>query len=103
MNKLIVVVALLASSLALAKPARPAVSMADAKKTALARVDRGTIKSAELEKEHGRLIYSFDILSADKQIIEVNVDAQTGEVIAVERETADKERAEEAADKQKAR
>ena len=101
MNKLIVAVTLFASSLAVAKPAPPAVSMAAAKKTALARVDGGTIKSAELEKEKGKLIYSFDIVARDKQIVEVNVDAKTGEVVAVEHESADKERAEAAADKHK--
>jgi uncharacterized membrane protein YkoI len=101
MNKLIVAAALFASSLAFAKPTQPAVSMAAAKKTALAKVDGGTIKSSELEKEKGKLIYSFDIVAPDKQIVEVNVDAQTGEVVAVEHESAEKERAEAAADKHK--
>ncbi len=40
----------------------------------------GQIKSEELEKEKGRMIYSFDIQRAN-QIHEVNVDASTGEVV----------------------
>ena len=37
------------------------VSKDDAEKTALAKVPNGTIKEAEIEKEHGKLIWSFDI------------------------------------------
>jgi len=65
------------------------VSKADAEKTALAKVPGGTIKEGELEKEKGRLIWSFDIsISDSKDIKEVQVDAITGEVISVETESA---------------
>lgn len=57
----------------------PQLSMKHAKKIALAR-QPGHIKSAELEKEHGRLIYSFDI-ERNKKVHEVNVDANTGKVV----------------------
>ena len=77
------------------------VSKADAQKTALARVPNGTVKEGELEKEHGKLIWSFDISTPDsKDIQEVAVDALTGMVIAVETETpedAAKEAAEDVA------
>jgi Peptidase propeptide and YPEB domain len=54
------------------------------------------IKAAELEREHGRLIWSFDIaMKKSKKIVEVNVDARTGEVVATEFESA-KEEAKEA-------
>ncbi len=70
---------------ALAADARPKyIGMKRAKEIAHSRV-HGTIKSAELEKEHGRMIYSFDIKTA-KGITEVNVDARTGKVIAVQKE-----------------
>ena len=62
------------------------VSKADAEKTALAKVPTGTIKEGELEKEKGKLIWSFDIITpVTKDITEVNVDAITGDVVSVER------------------
>ena len=67
------------------------VSRADAEKTALAKAPNGTIKEGELEKEKGKLIWSFDITTPDtKDITEVNVDAITGDVVAVEKEAAGK-------------
>jgi uncharacterized membrane protein YkoI len=97
MKKILLSVALLASpSLAVAKAAdKPAITMDAAKKTALAKVEGGVIKSAELEKEKGKLIYSFDVVAPDKQIVEVNVDAMSGAVVSVEHESAAKEAAEE--------
>jgi uncharacterized membrane protein YkoI len=64
------------------------VSRDDAGKTALANVPDGTIKESELEKEHDRLIWSFDVATPDaKDITEVNVDAITGAVVSTEKET----------------
>jgi uncharacterized membrane protein YkoI len=52
------------------------VSKYDAQKTALAKVPDGTIKESELEKEHGKLIWSFDVATPDTpDITDVNVDA----------------------------
>ena len=57
--------------------------------TALARVPQGKIVAAEIEKEDGKLIYSFEIKMADRTgEEEVNVDAITGTVIGVEHEGA---------------
>src|SRR6266850_6132949 len=68
------------------------VSKADAEKAALAKVPGGTIKEGELEKEKGKLIWSFDISQpGTTDIKEVHVDAITGEVIAMETESAAKE------------
>lgn len=65
------------------------VSRADAEKAALSKVPGGTIKEGELEKEKGKLIWSFDITTAgSSDIKEVQVDAITGQVISVETETA---------------
>ena len=64
------------------------VSRADAEKIALAKVPGGTIKEADLEKEKGRLIWSFDIATpGTKNITEVQVDAITGAIVSVETET----------------
>ena len=68
------------------------ISQADAQKTALSRVPGGVIKESEIEKEHGRLVWSFDIATPEsKDITEIEVDAQTGIVVAVETESAGKE------------
>jgi uncharacterized membrane protein YkoI len=71
------------------------ISKAEAQKIALARVHNGTIKESELENEKGKLIWSFDVATpGTKNITEVNVDAITGEIIAVDIETPEKEKAE---------
>jgi hypothetical protein len=68
------------------------VSKADAQATASAQVPNGTVKEAELEKEHGKLIWSFDISTPDTaDITEVNVDAMTGQVVSTEHEKAEDE------------
>lgn len=65
------------------------ISRADAERTALAKVPGGSVKEGELEKEKGKLIWSFDIATAGtKDVTEVQVDAITGEVVSVEHETA---------------
>jgi uncharacterized membrane protein YkoI len=57
-----------------------------ARAIALARVP-GTVTALELEREHGHLIWSFDLTVAGKPgIEEVNVDAVTGHVVSVEHE-----------------
>jgi hypothetical protein len=70
------------------------------KATAIARHRvAGAIKSAELEKEHGRMIYSFDIRTARGGITEVEINAITGQVITVKKESTADEAKEKAADK----
>jgi uncharacterized membrane protein YkoI len=70
----------------------PKLSKAQAQKIALTQAPNGTVKEGELEKEKGRLIWSFDISSSDsKDITEVQVDAKTGQIVAVEKETPKQE------------
>jgi len=70
--------------------------------TAQARLPTAKLKSAEIEEEKGKLIYSFDFETAGKPgIDEVNVDAMTGTVLAVEHETPKSEAAEAAKGKAK--
>ena len=83
------------SQAALSKEAK--ITMEQAQKIALAK-EAGKIKSKELEREKGRLIYSFDIKTADG-IHEVNIDAMTGEVVEDTVESAAAEAKEKAADK----
>jgi len=68
------------------------ISMEKAKAIALKKAP-GTVKSAELEREHGKLIYSFDI-DTKNGVTEVNVDAITGAVVGTQHESAAKEAAE---------
>ena len=78
------------------------VSKHDAEKTALAKVPGGKIKTAELEKEHGKLVWSFDITTPKSpNITEVQVDAINGKVISTEIETPADQAKEAAADKKK--
>jgi uncharacterized membrane protein YkoI len=72
------------------------VSKADAQKTALEKVPEGRVESAELEKENGKLVWSFDIAKPNtRNITEIQVDAKTGQIAAIADETP-KDQAEEA-------
>jgi len=76
------------------------VSESDARQVALNKVPNGTIKEAGLEKEKGRLIWSFDIATpGTKNITEVAVDAINGQIVSVDTETPESEAKEKAADK----
>jgi uncharacterized membrane protein YkoI len=75
------------------------VSEATARATALAQVPNGSVKSSEIERENGKLIYSFDITVPGKTgIEEVNVNAIDGSVVAHEHETPKSEKKEAAAE-----
>jgi hypothetical protein len=76
--------------------AQAKVSQDEATATALAKVPQGTVKSVELEKEHGKLVWSFDIAKPRaKGVTEIMVDAITGKVVSVKKET-DAQEAQEA-------
>jgi len=76
------------------------ISKAEAQKIALDKVPAGTIKEGEIEKEKGKLIWSFDITTPNtKDITEVQVDAMTGAVIDVSKESAANQEKEEKEDK----
>jgi N-methylhydantoinase A/oxoprolinase/acetone carboxylase beta subunit len=64
------------------------ISVEEARATALKKVP-GEIQEEELEKEHGKLVYSFDIrATGQKDITEVQVSAIDGSIVSVEKETA---------------
>jgi hypothetical protein len=68
-----------------------------AAKTALAKVPKGAIESVELEREKGKLLYSYDIkVPGKKGIEEVHVDAVTGKFLSAEHESPEKEKKEAA-------
>jgi hypothetical protein len=77
------------------------VSVEDARATAINKVP-GEIKEEELEKENGKLVYSFDIqATGQKDITEVQVSAIDGTVVSVEKEDAASEAKEQKQDASK--
>jgi uncharacterized membrane protein YkoI len=75
------------------------ITMADARALALRTVPNATIQAGEIEREGGKLIYSFDMKVPNKSgIDEVNIDGMTGKLVSNLHETPAAERAEAAAD-----
>ena len=76
------------------------ITEAQARETALTSVFKGKMKSLELEKEHGLLIWSIDLTTpATTDITEVQVNARTGAVVAIQHESPEDKKKEEDADK----
>ncbi len=74
-------------------------TMADARALAQRTVPNASIQAGEIEREGGKLIYSFDMKLAGKSgIDEVNIDAMSGKVLSNLHETPKAERAEARAD-----
>ena len=94
--------AAIADNAALMKQAK--ITEAQARAIALKQAP-GTVKSSELEKEKGTLVWSFDITNASGGgITEVLVSALDGHVVETKKETAKDEAAEKAKDaKEKAK
>src|ERR1700716_2448855 len=66
-----------------------------ARATALAQVPGGKVKKYELEREGGKLLYSYDITSSGKTgVDEVQVDAINGTVLSNKHETPAMEKTE---------
>ena len=63
------------------------VTIDQAVKTASEKVS-GTIIEAELEKKHHKLVWEVEVITADKKVMEVHIDADSGAVIDVEEEQA---------------
>jgi len=78
------------------------VKKSEAQRIALGRAPHGTIKSVEIENERGKLVWSCDISTpGTRDITEVLVDANTGAIVSVARETLKQQAAEAQEDKQK--
>jgi uncharacterized membrane protein YkoI len=74
-------------------------SMPDARTMALHTVPGAAIQAGEIEREGGKLIYSFDMKVAGKSgIDEVNIDATSGKLVSNQHETPAAEKAEAKAD-----
>ena len=76
------------------------VTTAAARAAALKEVPNGRVQKTELERENGKLVYSFDVKVPGKSgFEEINVDAVTGAVVSREHETAKMEAKEKKAGK----
>jgi len=74
-------------------------TMVDARVMALRTVPNATIQAGEIEREGGKLIYSFDMKVPSRSgIDEVNIDAMTGKLVGRQHEAPKDERAEAKAD-----
>jgi uncharacterized membrane protein YkoI len=66
------------------------VSQAEAENTAVAKIEgneKVSVVGAELESEHGCLIWSFDLrIAGESGVQEVHIDAGNGNVLSVEHE-----------------
>ncbi len=100
-NSLLAVIALsTATAVAAAQPDKKLLAEAKVDRThaemiAIGAAHGGKTKSAELEREKGHLVWSFDIAKPHASTItEVLVDAKTGKVLSVQNENAAKEAAE---------
>lgn len=83
-----------------AMKAQAKITEADARVVALAKVPGGTVQTAELENEHGKLVWSFDIKDPkSSNVIEVQVDAKKGQIVSTKVETPAEQAKEAKADK----
>lgn len=64
------------------------VTFVQAAQHALAEVP-GKVLKAELEDENGFLVYGVEVVTADRTVVDVKVDAGSGKVLAKERDRAD--------------
>ncbi|HEV7843589.1 MAG TPA: PepSY domain-containing protein [Pyrinomonadaceae bacterium] len=69
------------------------ITMEQAQEVALRRAP-GNVESSELERERGKVVYSFDIRNSRGTITEIQVSAITGRVVRVEQENKKQEAAE---------
>ena len=83
--------------------ARARVTPDSARRLAVAQVANGVIDEEEIEEEHGKLVYSFDIkVRGRRGVEEVQIDALSGAMVSHEHETPRQAARERAADAREA-
>jgi uncharacterized membrane protein YkoI len=65
------------------------VTIDQAIKTASEKVP-GKVVEAELEMKHDKLVWEVEVVTAENKVMEVHIDAESGAVIGVEEEKAEK-------------
>lgn len=82
-TRVLAVAGLLAAAASTTLAASTDVTKEAARSAALAAVPGGVVQSAELETEHGRRIWSFDIKDAGSpNVVEIQIDAKAGVVVS---------------------
>ena len=71
-------------------PTLAKITLDQAVQKALAEV-QGQVLKTEIENENGFLLYGVEVVTADKAIVDVKVDAGSGKVLAMDRDKADDE------------
>lgn len=71
-------------------PSMARISMVQAVRKALASVE-GQILKTGIEDENGFLVYGVEVVTPDKVIMDITVDAGTGEVLAMNKDKSDEE------------
>jgi uncharacterized membrane protein YkoI len=66
------------------------VTIEQAIKTASEKVP-GKVVEAELEKKHDKLVWEVEVVTAENKVMEVHIDAESGDVIDVEEEKPGKD------------
>jgi len=66
------------------------VTIDQAIKTATEKVP-GKVVEAELEKKHDKLVWEVEVVTAENKLMEVHIDAESGDVIDVEEEKGEKD------------
>ena len=51
----------------------------------------GTVLRVELQNEHGFLVYNVELVSPDKKVHEIKVDAGDGSILRIDVDSADRE------------
>jgi uncharacterized membrane protein YkoI len=73
----------------LVEPAK--ISVQEAINDAMSR-DKGALQRVELQNEDGFLVYNVELVSADKKLHEVKVDAGNGNILRIDLDTTDREK-----------
>jgi uncharacterized membrane protein YkoI len=68
----------------------PKITIEQAKEIALNRIP-GNVEGVELKREHGHLVYSFDVRNAEGTLTEVQVDTRNGKIVRVKEKNAKQE------------
>ena len=71
-----------------AYPGLAQITLEQAKDVALAEV-QGEVLKIELEEENGFLVYGVEIVTPDKNITDIKIDAGNGDILLVEKDSPD--------------
>lgn len=70
--------------------AQATISDAAARAVALERFPNGQIVDAEIDEDHGRVMYKYQLhVASERRTVDVNIDAKTGAIVAVEEDDVD--------------